>query len=521
MSLRTDVETATFFSQMEEFGFFDTVEEHLPEAFTMIYEIARILENTSHLIAQSLAPILELHDPLAEADSTDTIIVPHVPDAKEYEADLITSVTEVRYIYPYQHLLPEAVFLRKLAERSLWMPRAKSPRNFRYQSDSDRFAPDDRKQKVYILFDTSNSMQQHYRIHLAKAIAYLFLRRNQRELGTVFFRTFDLKIGDLKIARDLPSYERLISEMMHLNATGNGTSLQKALQTAIEDISHESQLSHAQILVITDGVAHIDLDDLQNQLGTQITVNTVKIGTSRLQLDNVLIEGVLASSHSPYAERIRELGQQRKDLELQLRTATGQHRISALQAQIASISGMIQTQTEKFSGHLAEHYGLEIEKLSTVYVQVDDITPHELFSLAEENVAELEQLAASLLQTLQSERQVEDLQRAAILYDHLMLLMRYNKVDAPRFEQAAKELERMLDHILNKPSSSADDVPISELERAQLRNKLDSGSIKTSTSLAMILRLAWLRVVQWWRNRRQMRAFALLRGRRLKQRTYR
>ena len=329
MSLRTDVETATFFSQMEEFGFFDTVEEHLPEAFTMIYEIARILENTSHLIAQSLAPILELHDPLAEADSTDTIIVPHVPDAKEYEADLITSVTEVRYIYPYQHLLPEAVFLRKLAERSLWMPRAKSPRNFRYQSDSDRFAPDDRKQKVYILFDTSNSMQQHYRIHLAKAIAYLFLRRNQRELGTVFFRTFDLKIGDLKIARDLPSYERLISEMMHLNATGNGTSLQKALQTAIEDISHESQLSHAQILVITDGVAHIDLDDLQNQLGTQITVNTVKIGTSRLQLDNVLIEGVLASSHSPYAERIRELGQQRKDLELQLRTATGQHRISA------------------------------------------------------------------------------------------------------------------------------------------------------------------------------------------------
>jgi hypothetical protein len=122
---------------------------------------------------------------------------------------------------------------------------------------------------------------------------------------------------------------------------------------------------------------------------------------------------------------------------------------------------------------------------------------------------------------LQSERQVEDLQRAAILYDHLMLLMRYNKVDAPRFEQAAKELERMLDHILNKPSSSADDVPISELERAQLRNKLDSGSIKTSTSLAMILRLAWLRVVQWWRNRRQMRAFALLRGRRLKQRTYR
>lgn len=127
MSLRTDIETSRFFAQVEEFGFFDTVEEHLPEAFTMIYEIARILEDASHAISSSLAPILELHDPLAERDTTDTIIVPHVPDAKEYEADLITSVTEVRYIYPYQHLLPEAVFLRKLAERSLWMPRTKSP----------------------------------------------------------------------------------------------------------------------------------------------------------------------------------------------------------------------------------------------------------------------------------------------------------------------------------------------------------------------------------------------------------
>jgi hypothetical protein len=293
MSLRTDIETSSFLSQIEEFGFFDTVEHHLPEAFTLIYEIARILEDKSHLISSSLAPILELHDPLADRDSVDTIVVPHVPDAKEYEADLITSVTEVRYIYPYQHLLPEQVFLRKLAERSLWMPRAKTPRNYRYQSDSDRFAPDDRKQKVYILFDTSNSMQHHFRIHLAKAIAYLFLRRNQRELGTVFFRTFDLQVGELQTARDLPSFERLISEMMHLNAAGNGTSLQKALQTAIDDISHESQLSHAQILVITDGVAHIDLDSLQEQLGNQITVNTVKIGSSRIQLDNVIRRKVL------------------------------------------------------------------------------------------------------------------------------------------------------------------------------------------------------------------------------------
>ncbi|MBM4178547.1 MAG: VWA domain-containing protein [Ignavibacteria bacterium] len=520
MSLRTDIETSRFFAQVEEFGFFDTVEEHLPEAFTMIYEIARILEDASHAISSSLAPILELHDPLAERDTTDTIIVPHVPDAKEYEADLITSVTEVRYIYPYQHLLPEAVFLQKLAERSLWMPRTKSPRNFRYQSDSNRFAPDDRKQKVYILFDTSISMQQHYRIHLAKAIAFLFLRKNQRELGTIFFRTFDLRIGDLQFARDVPSYDRLIRNMMRLDAKGNGTSLQKALLTAIEDISHESQLSHAQILVITDGVAHVDLEMLQEKLGSQITINTVKIGSSRLQLDHVLIEGLVASSQSPYAQKIRELIQQRKDLESQARGATGQHRVHALQSQITALNSLIQSQTEKFSGQLAEKYGLQIEKLSTVYVQVDDITPHQLFSLSEEKVREFEELSCALLDALQNERQLEDIQRAAILYDHLMLLMKYNQIDAPRFEQAARELENMLDHILNKPSTSADEVTISDLERAQLRNKLDGGSIKSTVSLAMLLRLTLLKVVRWWRTRRQIRSFAMLSGKKLTRRKY-
>ena len=506
---------------MEDYGFFDTVEEHLPASFTMIYEIARILEDATHTIAKSLAPILELHDPLADRDSVDTIIMPHVPDTKEYEADLITSVTEVRHIYPYQHLLPETVFLKKLAERSLWMPRPKSPRNYRYQSDSDRFAPDDRKQKVYILFDTSVSMKQHYRIHLAKAITYLFLRRNQQELGTIFFRTFDLTIGELFTARDVPGYERLISEMMHLNATGSGTSLQKAIETAIEDISHESQLSHAQILVITDGVAHIDLDLLRGRLGDQIIVNTVKIGSSQLQLDNVVVEGIVSSSQSPHAIRIRELLLQKKDAEAQLRSATGQQRTTALSSQISALSHLIQSQIEKFTSHLAEVYGYEIEQLSNIFVQVDDIAPNELFALSENKVVEFEMLTKSLLQALEQERQVEDLQRAAILYDHLMLLIRYNKIDAPRFKQAAERLEQMLDHILNKPSSGLDDVPITDLERMQLRNKIDSGSLSSKISLLTMLRIQLLKIKQWWRVRRQLRAFTLIRGVKLQPRNYR
>ena len=283
---------------MEQYGFFDTVEKHLPEEFTIIYEIARILEDKTHSISRAMAPILELNDPSTTENALDQILIPNIPEAKEFEADLIRSVTDVRYIYPAQHLLPEIVFLRRLAERSLWMPRARSPRNYRYQTESDRFAPDDRKQKVYILFDTSSSMRQNYRIHLAKAIVYLFLQQNQRELGTIFFRTFDLTVGPLRTARDVPSYDSLISDVMHINAIGNGTVLQKALQTAVDDIAHESQLSHAQILVVTDGVAHIDLDRLREQMGDQITVNTVKIGHARMHIDAKVIEDQVFQSSS-------------------------------------------------------------------------------------------------------------------------------------------------------------------------------------------------------------------------------
>lgn len=516
---RSTIETSSFFSSMEQFGFFDTVEKHLPDEFTIIYEIARILEDSSHAIARALAPILELNDPSNTDNSLDQILIPNVPEAKEYEADLIRSVTDVRYIYPAQHLLPEIVFLRRLAERSLWMPRPRSPRNFRYQTESDRFAPDDRKQKVYILFDTSNSMRQNYRIHLAKSIVYLFLQQNQRELGTIFFRTFDLTVGDLRTARDVPSYERLISDVMHINAVGNGTVLQKALQTAIDDISHESQLSHAQILVVTDGVAHIDLDILRDQMGEQITVNTVKIGHARMHIDAKVIEDQVFHSSSPETIRLRELVKQKRDLELQISTAAGHLRQESLRSQLGVVVKQIESLTERLGAFVSEHYGLEIQKLSTVYVNVDDISPEEMFSLPEDKVSELEDLAESLLDALRLERQVEDIKRAAVLYDHLMLLMKYNKIDASRFERAAKELEQMLDSILNKPTSGVDDMAISDLERIQLRNMLDIGSFSNSFSLARILRMLWVKLKRWWMARRQFKAFRAITGKKLTRRT--
>lgn len=497
--------------RMEEFGFFDTVQEHLPEGFTLIYEIARILEDQQHAMARALAPVLMLEDTsVVERDRSH--VVPTIIDAEQYEADLIRSVTEVQQIYPYQFLLPENVFLQRLAERSLWMPRPHAPHNFRYQTESDRFAPDDRKQKVYILFDTSSSMRQHYRIHLAKAIAYLFLKQNQRELGTIFFRTFDLSIGELKTARNVADYDWLISDVMHLTSLGNGTVLQKALQTALEDISHESQLSQAQILVITDGVAHIDPDSLKELMGEHTIVNTVKIGHSRMHIDSKIIEDQIYHSKSAEAARMKELIRQKRDVESDLSRASGHMRQESLRSQISLIQRQIDTLTERIAGEVTEHYGMEIRRLSSVYVEVDDIPAPELFSFPEAKVAELEQLASDLLDVLRDEHQVEDIKRAAILYDHLYLLMEYNKTDAPRLERYAKDLEQMLDHILNKPGTAAEDVSISDMERLQLRNMMEGGVSAQAFSLGRLLRVLRMRLTRRLRAWQQLRLLRIITG---------
>ncbi len=515
---REVIETSQFFSQMEEYGFFDHVEAHLPDNFTLIYEIARILEDLTHDLSRALAPILELQEPTDRDSTLQSILIPLVTEVKEYEADLIRSVTEVRQIYPYQFLLPETVFLQRLAERSLWMPRPRQPHNFRYQTESDRFAPDDRKQKVYVLFDTSSSMRLHYRILLAKSIAYLFLKRNEQELGTVFCRTFDLTVGELHVARDVPSFQRLISTVMHLDATGNGTVLQKALQQAIDDISHESQLSHAQILVITDGVAHIDLDGLRSQMGDTITVNTVKIGHARMVVDDKIIEDQVYHSNSEDAIRLRELLQQKHEYEVSLSSASGGMRTQSLKSQLSIVVKQIETLKQRIAADVTKQYGLEIQKLSTVYVEVDDIDPKEMFSFPEDKVRELEELAGALLQELRDEHQVEDIKRAAMLYDHLYLLMQYNTIDAPRLERYAQELEQMLGQILNRPGTSADDVSISDSERSQIRNMLQGGIGANNFSLARLLRMLAMRLRRWWRTRRQFLLFRKISGKVLRRR---
>lgn len=495
---REFVDSTDFFSRMEQFGFFDRVEKNLPENFTTVYEIARVLEDKRHPLTQKLAPIIW---DITEADehnpSVERQMIPNLAVSDEYEADLIRSTTEIVRIYPYQFLLPDEVFYRKIADRSLWMPRPKAPHNYRYQTESNSFAPDNRKQKVYVLFDTSASMQSHYRIHLAKAIAYFFLKENVKELGTVFFRTFDVQIGELFKANDLPGFERLISQMMHVNAIGRGTALEHAIEVAVADIRELSQMGEAEILVITDGVAHINLEKMRALLGGLITVHTVKIGHASVVIDRKIIEDQMYQSNSEEARLLKQLFERKRELERELNSTQQEKKKDAFKTQLGYLEKQISAISQKMAAQINSSYGNEIQQLSEVFVEIDDINPHDIFSLPEEQVRALEDLADDMVTVLKESSDVEDIKKAALLYDHLMVLLEFNKIDAPRLKASAQELQSVLQEIMETGEQHVgnENFPVAPSEQEQIMRMLKTTMSKSSPqSMARLIRYFLLKI---------------------------
>lgn len=507
ISHRQRIEQDTFFARMEEFGFFDTVEEHLPQEFTAVFEIARVLENPEHFLGEQLAPVIMMTSREDTIPDETPSYIPTLLPGEEYEADLIRNVQELPAIYPHQFLLPENVFYQKLVERSLWLPRPHPPQNYRYQAESDTFKPDHRKQKVYVLFDTSRSMNMHYRIHLAKAIAYLFLRRNMKELGTVYFRTFDAVVGELQTANDAQSFSELLSTLMHMNAEGRGTVLNKAILQALEDIRSLHNLHEAEILVITDGAAHIELAKVRELMGSSIKINTVKIGDERITADAKFVQYHLNDANTEDAKKLKQLINRKHDVEVQLNNASGTHLQNKLRQEIAALEKQINLLTERVSKYISEHYGNEIAELCEIYVQVEDISKTQFQYLPEEHRRELIELSDSLLHVLKEEHNAEDVKRAAILYDHLELFLKNN--DSNELNELRKkheEFQQLFQRLLaSDGDDDIDDIHLSSMDHRQLLNILEPSVSNNPLALGKIIRALVKKVKKWIVERKRLR----------------
>ena len=437
-----------FFDVMEDLGFFEHIYEDLPEDFTAVFEIARILEDETHELTQKLMPVLTLQASGGERRDRSAGRDPqiYIDEQEEYEAGLIRTPQHLPRIYNYQWLLPEEVFFQRLAKKELWVPYAREPRYYRVDPESDDYQPDSRKQKLYVLLDTSSSMAMKNRINLAKAIVYYFLKHNMRELGYIQLRTFDTKIGELHEAKDSASFHALIRYVMRLHTLGNGTAMARAIRTAVEDINALPQLSGTEILIITDGACALDEDEIRSMLGDRIVIHTVKIGRSRLYASKSYIHDQLYEEDTEQHRVLGRLQKRAGELQYQRDHAQSPHLRRRYEESLRALQQEIERQVNAMTEEIIVGYGHELERLSDLYLQIEDIDLPGLFDFREEQYEEIRALFQRIAHELDFQCSLDQLRKLALLIDHLSVLMKNTdeRELCARFEQLQKEITARL-----------------------------------------------------------------------------
>jgi hypothetical protein len=487
---------------MEEFGFFSHIYEHLPPEVTAVFEIARVLEDEDAALTKSLSSILRLPPPDMGGHHAHTEeFSREIPTGEEYEADYMQSHRDVSRIYPWQFCLPDELFSRRLAERTLWMPIAKAPRILPIETVQNSFGFDSRKQKVYVLFDTSSSMSAHHRIYLAKAILYTFLKRNMEEMGFISVRTFDDHVGEVHTAVDGASFESLIRYTLRLTHLGDGTVLQKALLTALDDIQNGEHLAGAEILIITDGAVALDEAAIRAKLDVNTRIHTLKIGHATVYPSDALIDDAL-STNPQYADKYYlDLIRQERELRLAQKQTNVSQKSDQHQHMLHRIAEERTKLAEKFKGH----YGRELERLSSVYINIDDLSESGLFLANEETIGDLESIAASLEAEAKEFLTTDTTKKLAILHDHIAFLIKYesNMTLLERLKTMDAHLKNLLGSLIRSSAerkskqkgesgeSSASDVPISEEDLRDLRFILEIGGEKGDANWLLLLTWLW------------------------------
>jgi len=494
-----DFESATsysdFLEQMSDFGFLESLEDQLPPGFSAVYEIGRILARGNEGLGKQLAPMMTLAPALDMPDApaptdTDAQIV-EVPAGEEYEAEYIRSWSDVRYLYSWQWLLPEEAFIRRLAERTLWFPMAKAPRIRAIDSGDDDFSPSPSKQKVYVLLDTSRSMALHHRFALAKAAVVRFLRHNERELGEITFRTFDVDVGPKTQAHDRATYEALIRRIARQTTLGNGTCMEKAIVTACEDISEQRMLSGAEILLVTDGAARIDPGNVREALGDRIRLHCLKLGHAQVFATDQWIHDRLeydTSVATRRSQRIMQLRDRRRHIQNGMRHATDDDMRSSLDRELKRV----EREQDEIANQLKKSYGHEIERLSHLYIEIDDLDAAAVFTLTDEQLEALKLLVKQLLEELDASPAPADaMKKAALLMSHLALLASEQHDAASRefLERLRGAIEQRLEDAMESHEEHIlDGGLLSPADQRDLRVLLHGGSKRGSSLWIILLR---------------------------------
>ncbi len=291
-----------------DLGLLDTVARSLPKEFHIIFEIARTILSEQGTDSNKALEDL-LNDNFSEVPDREMNIEINrldkdAPIGERMELDMFRNINDLKRALPRELAHDDEIFDAKLRTRTLMVRRF-------YESEKDSIKPISTckdnpgrdvnrfEQKCYVLMDRSRSMDSHMRIFYAKCLVAEFLRKKRDSNARLFYRPFDTYPGQLFKIETKSDFHDLIERVLYTVSGGSSTNLQSAISQAVKDINFEKDMLNTEILVVTDGVCAIDVEEMRSEL-KDIRLNVLKIGKDIPVPDYFTMEKLFKRCNLPF-----------------------------------------------------------------------------------------------------------------------------------------------------------------------------------------------------------------------------
>lgn len=195
---------------------------------------------------------------------------------KQKKTTEIKSVADVSKVVIREHTESDEVFDAKLAKKQL--------------IKNQNLKPKGKKQLLYLLIDTSGSMQTLAglggalglvtRASLCAAFCAALSRRVKEDGGMLFARGFEGNVDVLRDCRTLEQHAVFESWIVNCRFNGGGTDIPRAITQAGKDINENSgDISRAEILIITDAEDNISATHIKELRASlkQVPINVLDV----------------------------------------------------------------------------------------------------------------------------------------------------------------------------------------------------------------------------------------------------
>jgi hypothetical protein len=244
--------------------------------------------------------------------------------------------------------------------------------------------------------------------------------------------------------------------------------------------------------MITDGASHLDSQKILGALGDSIRINTIKIGNAAVSADDKLLND-LASQGSGKAERdLAQLEEQIRQVQRTLGSTTRESEKHSMRANLDALQRQGAQLRARIVSQLRATYGREIETLSRIFVQVDDISADAVFTLQQSEIEEIRQIMEEVEMDFAEGVDADSLREAALLFEHVQMLLKSTNDSEQRrqLEEIAARLNTLLQDLVERAPAGGSIAPgLSRHDVHDLNMMLGKGEGAGESMLAVLIAL--------------------------------